>query len=166
MSEQYKVFDYLLDLLANEKARFRVIEHAPEGRSDEVARIRGTTPEQGAKAMLCILPEMADSILLLAVLPGNMKIDMRQAGAVFGGKKAQLAPSELAQRKTDCVMGAVPPFSLSPNILLVVDPSLLVHAEIAFNAGRLDRSVVLNTADYIRIAKPRIVDITQKVTMT
>lgn len=164
MSTQYQIFDHLLELLTKEKARFRVIEHAAEGRSDEVARIRGTTPEQGAKAMLCILPAMTESVLLLAVLPGNMKIDMRQAGAAFGGRKAQLAPSELAQKKTGCVMGSVPPFSMSPDILLIVDPSLLVHSEIAFNAGRLDRSIVLNTADYIRIAKPRIVHITQNVT--
>ncbi|MBS1227785.1 MAG: putative cytoplasmic protein [Proteobacteria bacterium] len=52
-------------------------------------------------------------------------------------------------------MGAVPPFSLWPNVKLVVDPKLLEeNEEIAFNAGRLDTSMLLNSADYRRIAAP------------
>ncbi|KAB0685746.1 YbaK/prolyl-tRNA synthetase associated domain-containing protein, partial [Burkholderia territorii] len=34
-------------------ARFRVLDHPAEGKSDVIAAIRGTRPEQGAKAMLC-----------------------------------------------------------------------------------------------------------------
>jgi Ala-tRNA(Pro) deacylase len=30
------------------------------------------------------------------------------------------------------------------------------YDEIAFNAGRLDRSIVLNTQDYLRIAQPAV----------
>jgi hypothetical protein len=38
---------------------------------------------------------------------------------------------------------------------LVVDSDFLEHeAEIAFNAGRLDRSIVIHSADYKRIAMP------------
>jgi Ala-tRNA(Pro) deacylase len=36
-----------------------------------------------------------------------------------------------------------------------VDPALIEsHDEVAFNAGRLDRSVVLDSKDYVRIARP------------
>jgi Ala-tRNA(Pro) deacylase len=42
-------------------------------------------------------------------------------------------------------------------VALVVDPDLVErHAEIAFNAGRLDRSMVLNAQDYVRIAQPAL----------
>ena len=41
------------------------------------------------------------------------------------------------------------------HVKLVVDPRLLdEHEEIAFNAGRLDTSMVLNSQDYRRIARP------------
>jgi Ala-tRNA(Pro) deacylase len=57
-------------------------------------------------------------------------------------------------------MGAVPPFSFWPNVKLIVDPNLLDdHDEIAFNAGRLDASMVLNSEDYRRIAAPLVADI-------
>ena len=47
------VFDQLVQLLDGHGARYRVLEHPAEGKSEEVARIRGTAPGQGAKAMLC-----------------------------------------------------------------------------------------------------------------
>jgi Ala-tRNA(Pro) deacylase len=45
---------------------------------------------------------------------------------------------------------------------LLVDPSLMENwSEIAFNAGRLDRSIVLDSRDYLRVARPRLVPISK-----
>jgi Ala-tRNA(Pro) deacylase len=94
---------------------------------------------------------------VLAVLPGDRKHDYRKLADAVGKRKAGLATPEEAMRETGCVIGAIPPFSFSPNIKLVVDPALIEsHDEIAFNAGRLDRSMVLNAQDYVRIAKPHM----------
>ena len=77
-----------------------------------------------------------------------------------GSKKVSLASPDEAAATTGCVIGAIPPFSFTPEILLVVDPQLLArYEEIAFNAGRLDTSIVLNSADYARIAAPQLADI-------
>jgi Ala-tRNA(Pro) deacylase len=148
------VFDKLVALLEDEAARFRVIEHPAEGRSDLVATIRGTAPGQGAKAMLCKSKD--DNLaLILAILPGDRRLDLKRVAAAAGIKRAALASPEEAQRVTGCVIGAIPPFSLSANIKLIVDPNLVESfGEIAFNAGRLDRSIILDSVDYLRIAKP------------
>jgi Ala-tRNA(Pro) deacylase len=151
MSEMY---EKLVELLERERARYRIIDHPAEGRSDLVAAIRGTSPGQGAKAMLCKSKDDGDA-WVLAILPGNRKLDFKKVAAAVGIKKATLASADEAQRKTGCVIGAIPPFSLSPTIKLVVDPALVESFdEIAFNAGRLDKSIVLNSADYVRIAQP------------
>lgn len=148
------VFDQLVALLEEEAARFRVIEHPAEGRSDLVAAIRGTEPGQGAKAMLCKSKD-DDRTLVLAILPGDEKLDFKRVAAAAGIKKATLASPEEAQRETGCVIGAIPPFSFSSDIKLIVDPELVkCFDEIAFNAGRLDRSMILDSVDYVRIAKP------------
>jgi Ala-tRNA(Pro) deacylase len=150
----HAVFDRLLALLDNAAARFRVIEHPAEGRSDQVAALRGTAPGQGAKAMLCKSRD-DDGTLILAILPGDRKLDFKRVAAAADVRKATLASPEEAQRETGCVMGAVPPFVFSPNIRLIVDPDLIDRFDdIAFNAGRLDRSIVLNSADYVRITQP------------
>ncbi|QPS07450.1 YbaK/prolyl-tRNA synthetase associated domain-containing protein [Delftia acidovorans] len=150
------MFDTLVDLLQSQGARFRVLEHPAEGRSDLVAEIRGTAPGQGAKAMLCKSRDAADSAqLFLAVLPGDRKLDFKRLAQAVGVRKATLASPEEAQAATGCVMGSVPPFSFNPQVRLVADPALVERfGEIAFNAGRLDRSIVLDSADYVRIARP------------
>ena len=154
------MFDRLNELLLHENARFRVINHPAEGTSEKVAAIRGTLPGQGAKAMLCEVKALPD-VLILAVLSGNRKVDFKKLGQAVGGKKASLVSPELAVKLTGCVMGAVPPFSFWPNVKLVVDPKLLdEHEEVAFNAGRLDTSMVLNAEDYRRIAAPLMAIIT------
>ena len=153
------MLDKLIQRLLDGNARFRVIHHHAAGTSAEVAKIRGTRPEQGAKAMLCHLKE-APERWGLAVLPGHLKIDFRKVGQALGGKKATLASPDEATRLTGCVMGAVPPFSFWPEITLIVDPKLTAeNAEIAFNAGRLDTSIVLDSTDYLRIAAPLTIEI-------
>ncbi|WP_321856608.1 YbaK/prolyl-tRNA synthetase associated domain-containing protein [Burkholderia cenocepacia] len=157
------VFDTLCDLLTTSGARFRVLEHPAEGKSDAIAALRGTRPEQGAKAMLCTFKD--GDTAALAVIPGHLKIDFRKVADALGRRKATLASPDVAAAVTRCVMGAVPPFVFDSNVTLVVDPALVErNAEIAFNAGRLDRSVVLDAADYVRIARPLLADITRPET--
>lgn len=154
-----KVFEKLQELLQRGNARFRVITHPAEGSSAGVAEIRGTAPGQGAKAMLCQVKGVP-GLLVLAVLSGDRKLDFKKLGQVAGGKKASLCPAEEATATTGCPMGAVPPFSLWPEVRLIVDPQLIEqHEELAFNAGRLDTSIVLDTQDYLRIAHPLLADI-------
>ncbi|MGL4767863.1 MAG: YbaK/prolyl-tRNA synthetase associated domain-containing protein [Formosimonas sp.] len=154
------MFHRLHDLLTREQARFRVIEHPAEGVSDKVAQIRGTHPAQGAKAMLCTLKGAATDYVL-AILSGDARLDFKKVAAVMQAKKASLASPEQAMAQTGCVIGAIPPFSFDANLPLIVDAALLNRFdEIAFNAGRLDASMVLSSTDYLRIAAPILVTIT------
>jgi Ala-tRNA(Pro) deacylase len=151
-----QVFETLVALLEANHARFRIIEHPAEGRSEIVAELRGTKPGQGAKAMFC----RSMGTFVLAVLPGDRKLDFRKLADAVGKRKAGLATPEEAMRETGCVIGAIPPFAFSPKIQLVVDPALIEnHDEIAFNAGRLDRSIVLDSEDYVRIAHPHMASV-------
>lgn len=153
------MFDQLKTLLQTHNARFRIVEHAAEGQSEKVAAIRGTEVGQGAKAMLCQSKDEAGK-LILAILPGDQKIDFKKLATAVQVKKTSFAAPEAAMERTGCVIGAIPPFVFSDDIQLVLDPSLVArYAEIAFNAGRLDKSIILNTEDYLRIAKPILHDI-------
>jgi Ala-tRNA(Pro) deacylase len=161
MNNDLPVFERLCALLSAADARYRVIEHPAAGRSEEVAAIRGTDPGQGAKAMLCTFKAQPERFVL-TVLPGTARLDFRKVGAAFGLGKATLVDADIATRLTGCVVGAIPPFVFSDSIALVVEPGLVESwSEIAFNAGRLDRSIVLASADYLRIAQPQLAAIAQ-----
>lgn len=157
------VFVKLVELLTAEGARYQVIEHPAAGKSEEVARIRGTEVGQGAKAMACKLkvPD-APSKYVLAVLAADRQLDLGTLATHCGAKRASLMSPREIEGLTACVLGAIPPFSFHQDLQLVADPELFIRfREIAFNAGRLDASIVLATEDYLRIAQPQLADIRQ-----
>ena len=152
-----------MTLLTDAKAKFRVIEHEAEGKSEAISLIRGNRPDQAAKAMvLDVRGGGGGKRPVLAILPGSRKLDFAAVASVFDAKKCGFASPETAQALTGCVMGAVPPFSLNPDLAIIVDEDLLANDTLFFNAGRLDRSMELDTKDWIAVAKPRVARIAAK----
>ena len=157
------VFDRIVAMLGEAKARFRVIEHEPEGRSDKISAIRGNRPDQAAKAMVLDLRGGgAGKRHVLAILPGNRKLDFGAVAALFEARKCGFASPDTAQELTGCVMGSVPPFSLNPALAVVVEEDLLGNDTLFFNAGRLDRSMELDTKDWLAVARPRVAQIASR----
>ena len=152
-----EVFDQLVALLSEAKAKFRVIEHEAEGRSEAISVIRGNRPDQAAKAMvLDVRGGGGGKRAVLAILPGSRKLDFAAVAALFEARKCGFASPQTAQELTGCVMGAVPPFALNPALTIVVEQDLLANDTLFFNAGRLDRSMELDTQDWLAVTKPRI----------
>lgn len=153
-----ETFTRLTELLDAHQARYRVMEHASAGRSEEVAQLRGTQLGQGAKALVCHVKGNGVKQHVLAVLPADQQADLSLLAKGIGGTRASLASPAEVTALTDCVFGAIPPFSFHPDLLLVADPLLFTRFdELAFNAGMLECSVILATQDYRRIAAPRLV---------
>lgn len=142
-------------------ARFRVLRHAAGGTSSQsVADIRGTELGQGAKALCCVLKGNGIKKHVLAVLPADKQADLNKLATHFGARRAALASPREVLELTGCVFGAVPPVSLHADLNLVADPTLLTrYEELAFNAGALDVSIIINTQDFYRIVAPQLVDI-------
>jgi Ala-tRNA(Pro) deacylase len=126
----------LIALLDEHGAQYRLIDHPPEGRTEYV----------------------------LGVVPGNARVDLTAVKALLNATYVSFASPDIAERLAGSVTGTVLPFAFSPELELIVDPSLLENDELYFNAARLDRSVVLNTRDYLRLAKPRIEGIAERPT--
>ena len=158
-----EVVDQLVTVLTEAKAKFRVIEHEAEGKSQAISAIRGNRPDQAAKAMvLDVRGGGGGKRPVLAILPGSRKLDFAAVASVFEAKKCGFASPDTAQELTGCVMGAVPPFALNPSLSIVVEEDLLANDTLFFNAGRLDRSMELDTRDWIAVAKPRVARIAAK----
>ena len=146
------VTERLLALLAAGHADFEVLQHAPVRTSEEAAAIRGTPAEQGAKA----LAFQADERTVLLVVPGDRRMDNRAFKRVYGIKNLRLLPSEDLIARTGLEPGAVPPFGSLLGFPTYADERLLSLPKIAFNAGSRSVSVVLATADYVRLEQPTV----------
>ncbi|MBU4682524.1 YbaK/prolyl-tRNA synthetase associated domain-containing protein [Cedecea davisae] len=154
-----KVHQQLVNLLEENQARYRVVSHVAAGKCEEVSTIRGTELGQGAKALVCKVKGNGLKLHVLAILAADKQADLSLLAQHLGGLKASLASPAEVDELTGCVFGAIPPFSFHPQLKLVADPSIFErYDEIAFNAGLLDKSVVMNAQDYLRIAEPKLVD--------
>ncbi|MFN8427271.1 MAG: YbaK/EbsC family protein [Anaerolineales bacterium] len=153
----------LLALLDKESATYRVIEHEPEGRTEFIAKIRGNRIEQSIKSIVVqARVSKKENIYCLANVPGDCRVDLEGIKRHFDAKGVGIASHEKAEALTGCVIGAIPPFTFSDQLRLLVDPLVQQNEEVVFNAGRLDRSIFMKLNDYIRIAKPQLVPIAQR----
>jgi Ala-tRNA(Pro) deacylase len=141
---------------------YRVIEHAPEGRTDLVSALRGHPVTRAAKCIILIVKVGKKSTrFVLAVIRGDGRVDMSRVRTLYGATYAGFAAGDVAERLAGSALGTVLPFAMTEELSVVVDPALLEEEEFFFNAARLDRSLAMRSADYVAYAAPRIATIGQ-----
>lgn len=153
---QSDTYERLIALLDSNQARYRLIDHPPEGRTEFVSPMRGHAVAQAAKCIVAMI-KIGKKVthFVLAVVPGDARVNLDAIKALKGATYAGFAPPERAEELAASVVGTVLPFAIDPRLELIVDPGIKEHDEIFFNAARLDRSICLKTQDYIRLANPR-----------
>jgi Ala-tRNA(Pro) deacylase len=154
------IHEQLREVLDREGAVYRVIEHPSEGRTEVIAKIRGNRIEQSIKSIVVqVRLNRKENIYCLANVPGDCRIDFDGIKRYFNADSVAFASREKAQELTGCVIGAIPPFSFNEQLQVLADPFIQQNEEVVFNAGRLDRSIMMRLDDYLRIAKPQLAKI-------
>lgn len=168
MNESQQITDQdlytkLISLLDEHHARYRLIDHDHEGRTDLVSAMRGNHPSAAAKCIV-VMVKVGKKVTkyVLAVAPEDKRVDLNAIKALLGGTYVTFASQDIAERLAGSVSGTVLPFSFNPELKLIADSGLLKVKELYFNAARLDRSLALNTEDYQAIARPRVERIAQE----
>jgi Ala-tRNA(Pro) deacylase len=158
-------YQRLVSLLDEAGARYRVIDHPPEGRTEAVSAYRGNPVASAAKCIVVMVKlDKRTSKYFLAVVPGDARVDLLALRRLAGGTYAAFASTDKAEALAGSVSGTILPFSFHPDLELVVDPGLVRHSEIFFNAARLDRSLALDTEDYLRLADPKVCPVAMAAT--
>lgn len=157
------IHEKILQELKDHQIDYRLCEHAAEGRSEQIAKIRGNSPEQAMKAIVIMAKyNKWDHAYFLAIVPGNKRIDLDALSAWTGAKKVIFAPIEKAKELTSCEIGAIPPFSFHPDLTIVADPLIKRNKLIVFNAGILTKSIFMRLSDYLSIAQPQFAEIAKE----
>ena len=151
------VYARLIAELDASGCRYRLIEHAPEGRTEVVSALRGHVLASAAKCLILLVKiGKKQTRYVLAVVPGDARLDLAAVRALLGASYVAFADTGKAEQLAGSVTGTILPFSYDERLELIADPALLDCGELYFNAGRLDRSVALASDDYLRLADPRI----------
>ncbi|GIH96008.1 YbaK/EbsC family protein [Planobispora siamensis] len=151
------LYERLIADLEAAGARYRLIDHPPEGRTEVVSALRGHDVARAAKCLIVMVKiGKKRTRYVLTVVPGDARLDLEAVKALTEGTYAAFADRGRAEELAGSVSGTVLPFSYHPRLEVVADPALLRGPELFFNAARLDRSIALATDDYLRLAAPRV----------
>ena len=126
------------NMLDNAKIEYQHVSHKPVRPSEQAAEIRGDPLSIGGQARV--------------VQSGEEAVRKR-----FNSRRMRFARVSELLDLTGLVPGSVPPFGKPIlRLSLCIDPSLLTNERIAFNAGSLTDSLIMQTADYLTVAKGEI----------
>lgn len=161
-SENEDVYEKIVSLLDKSKIKYEKYEHKPVFTSQDSARVRGTNIHQGAKALVLEV-DNKDKIgelkkdFILYVLPADLKADLDQLQNKLKVKKMNIASKGSVKAKTGLDVGAVPPLGSVIGLKTYVDSIMADNEEIAFNAGRHDKSIKMKYKDFLKVEKPILV---------
>lgn len=147
--------DKILHRLQEQGVSYQYLKHQPVTTSQEAAEVRGTSLAQAAKALVL----QADEEFILLVLPGDKRADLDKLQTVLTADRAAMASKDSVLAKTGIEVGAIPPFGSVMNLKTYVDKELKQESQIAFNAGKHDRSIIMELDDYLRVEDPALIDL-------
>jgi prolyl-tRNA editing enzyme YbaK/EbsC (Cys-tRNA(Pro) deacylase) len=143
------LFETICTFLTEQGITYRTVHHRPTTTSEESAAARGEDVAIGGKAIVMKI----DENFILFVLSAALKIDSKKIKQRFSAKSIRFASKEELLTLTGLVPGSVPPFGRPIlNLDVYLDPSVIRNDRIAFNAGTLTDSIIMNTTEYQKTA--------------
>lgn len=143
------VHDRIVALLAD--TPYDRVEHPPTFTADEAAAARGLPVEWGGKSL--VMKVGADFALF--VLSGARKLAGRRIQRHFKASRLRFATREELFDLTSLEPGCVPPFGRPIfDLPLYLDQASADQDRIAFNPGDHGVSMMMQTADYLAVARP------------
>jgi Ala-tRNA(Pro) deacylase len=130
--------------------RYELADHPVAYTAQEIAAAEHVAGETFAKPTLL----MADGKLVMAVLPGPLRVDFERARRALGVEEVRLATeAEFSSAFPDCEVGAEPPFGNLYGLPVYVDDRLTA-SRIVFNAGSHRQTMTMALSDFLDIVKP------------
>jgi Ala-tRNA(Pro) deacylase len=133
-------------------AAYRLVPHTE---AFTAAATAATSHIPGRELAKVVLLRTEDGSLLMVALPTPAWLDLGAMARATGRRGLRLATeAEFEPRFPDCEAGAMPPFGRLYGLPLYLDPCLAAGPEIAFQAGNHHEVVVMEFAEYERLARP------------
>lgn len=132
-------------------------EHNPASTSYgiEAAEALGLKTAEVFKTLIV----MVDAQPHVAVLPVDCSLSMKMIAKAVGGKHAEMAPADVAQRVTGYVLGGISPIGQRSRLPTVVDSSVLGLEHVYVSGGARGFDVGLIPEDLLKATRGTIAQI-------
>src|SRR5664279_779309 len=138
------------------EVKYVVISHSKAYTAQGIAAISHISGRELAKTVIAQL----DGDLAMVVLPASYQVDLEALRKATGVREAVLATERDFKRYfPDCEIGAMPPYGNLYGIPVYVDQTLTEDREIIFNAGSHHELIKMAYADFARLVKPEVMEI-------
>jgi prolyl-tRNA editing enzyme YbaK/EbsC (Cys-tRNA(Pro) deacylase) len=142
----------VLEVLEAAGVSYRIREHGTAAfTSEAAAQERDVRLSQIVKVIL-LRPRANSDEILVAVLPGDRRLEWPKLKALFGGRGVTFLEQDAIVARLGLVPGAISP--LHPNLAglpMVIDSSLLEEESVDLSSGSLDAGVEIQSAALLRM---------------
>lgn len=142
----------IIRLIKSNEIPFQHLVHEATPTSEESARVRKTSLEEGVKSI--ILKGKSTKKNYQVNIPSHLKLDMK-AVAEQVGEKCEFEDPAIIQERFGLVVGGVPPFGTLLNLETFFDERLKANARAAFNCGMQTESIIMPLNGLIQIIQPK-----------
>jgi Ala-tRNA(Pro) deacylase len=150
----------LRSFLDSHQAEFTLTSHAKAFTARDVATAEHLPPREVAKTVVLF----GDGAYHMIVVPASKLVDLYEVRHALGLSHARLATeNELGTLFPDCELGAMPPLGPLYGLTVSMDNSLLRQDSVAFNAGTHCEVIHMRTAEFQRLALPRMVSLSREL---
>ncbi len=144
---------HISEFLDSEHVWYQHFTHTLAYTAQGIAHAQHTSGKHLAKVVMV----MADDNLIMAVIPGNHRVDLQRLSEILNADSIRLATEdEFKSSFPDCELGAMPPFGNLYRLDVWVDSSLKSHQHILFNAGTHAETIQMCFADFDRLVQPGV----------
>jgi len=152
-----EVEEKILSALKAQGIEYEVFEHEPVYTCPQMANFLKTDEAHIAKSMIV---KKSDGTYMLAVLPGNRKINFHRLGVVTKAAPVILAPKKEAEEIAQCSVGCVYPLGNIINLETLFDSAILRLEYVYFNPGSHTKSVKISTQALTKLVNPTLAEFT------
>ncbi len=142
--------------LSAAKAEFTVHEYQHDSQTGGWGQEAATALNIEAQRVFKTLMISLDGSLCVAVVPVSGNLDLKAAARALGGKRAELADPQVAQRATGYVLGGISPLGQKKRHVTVIDESIFDFATVLVSAGKRGMDIELRPADLVKLTHAQV----------
>jgi len=148
-----------IQYLKGKKTSFEVVKYRHDVKGAEfAARAIGCPLEKTVKTLVV---DLSGKGHVLALLPGDRQLDLKKLAKAVGVKKAVMADAATAERLTGYLVGGISPFGTAKRIPAVMEKALLLHDQVAINAGQRGTMLRISSKDIAGVLNCTIASISR-----
>jgi Cys-tRNA(Pro)/Cys-tRNA(Cys) deacylase len=125
------------------------------GFGEESAAALGLEPDQVLKTLIAVV----DGDPTVAMVPVSGQLDLKSLAMAAGGRRADLAPTALAERTTGYVLGGISPIGQKRVLPMYLEEQAILFEVVYVSGGRRGLSVGLAPDDLLAITGARLAPI-------